>query len=203
MDKQKLLLDLYNAPSSEAVYKIIKEYDLDGPSNWKPYGDNQNNAGTSENQQSTPENALVEKLTNSVDAILMKECLRRHIDPTSNEAPQTISNALETFFGINNGQIKTMSTAKRNMLSNNIILAATGKQHGEENLIVVDRGEGQSPNSMPKTILSLSKSNKLKVPFVVILGEEEVKNNVVTLKNMETGEQKTITIEEVIKIIKI
>lgn len=54
-----------------------------------------------------------------------------------------------------------------------------------------------------KIVKKFKIADKLKVPFVVILGEEEVKNNVVTLKNMETGEQKTITIEEVIKIIKI
>jgi histidyl-tRNA synthetase len=35
----------------------------------------------------------------------------------------------------------------------------------------------------------LNYANKLKVPFVIIIGEEEIKNNTVTIKNMETGEQ--------------
>ncbi|MBR3002457.1 MAG: histidine--tRNA ligase [Clostridia bacterium] len=45
-------------------------------------------------------------------------------------------------------------------------------------------------------------ADKLNVPFVIIIGEDEVKNNVVTLKNMTTGEQKTISLEEAIDVIK-
>ena len=45
-------------------------------------------------------------------------------------------------------------------------------------------------------------ADKLKIPYVIVIGEEEIKNNVVTLKNMETGKQDTIKIEDVIKIIK-
>ncbi len=45
-------------------------------------------------------------------------------------------------------------------------------------------------------------ADKLNIPFVIILGEDEIKNNVVTIKNMTSGEQKTVTIEEAISIIK-
>ena len=45
-------------------------------------------------------------------------------------------------------------------------------------------------------------ADKLNVNYVIVLGEDEANNNVVTLKNMKTGEQKTISLEEVIKIIK-
>ena len=45
-------------------------------------------------------------------------------------------------------------------------------------------------------------ADKLKIPYVIVIGEEEIKNNVVTLKNMETGKQDTIKIEEVIEKIK-
>jgi histidyl-tRNA synthetase len=45
-------------------------------------------------------------------------------------------------------------------------------------------------------------ADKLMVPYVVIIGEDEIANNVVTLKNMKTGEQKTLTIEETIKTVK-
>lgn len=45
-------------------------------------------------------------------------------------------------------------------------------------------------------------ADKLKIPYVIVIGEEEIKNNVVTLKNMEAGKQDTIKIEDVIKIIK-
>ena len=45
-------------------------------------------------------------------------------------------------------------------------------------------------------------ADKLQIPYVIVLGEDERANNVVTLKNMKTGEQETIKMEEAIKRIK-
>lgn len=45
-------------------------------------------------------------------------------------------------------------------------------------------------------------ADKLQIPYVIVIGEDEVTNNVVTLKNMQTGEQETISIEEAIEKIK-
>lgn len=45
-------------------------------------------------------------------------------------------------------------------------------------------------------------ANNINVKFVIIIGEDEIKNNVVTVKNMETGNQETVKIEEAIEIIK-
>jgi len=42
-------------------------------------------------------------------------------------------------------------------------------------------------------------ANNKNIPFVVLLGENERKGGKLTLKNMESGEQKTITFEEMIK----
>lgn len=42
-------------------------------------------------------------------------------------------------------------------------------------------------------------ADKLNIPYVIIIGEEEVKNGVYSFKNMKTGEQKDITMEEVIR----
>ena len=42
-------------------------------------------------------------------------------------------------------------------------------------------------------------ADKMKFKYVIIIGDDEVKNNVVTLKNMITGEQKTIDIENIEK----
>lgn len=41
-------------------------------------------------------------------------------------------------------------------------------------------------------------ADKLQIPYVIVIGEDEIANNVVTLKNMQTGEQETISIEEAI-----
>lgn len=39
---------------------------------------------------------------------------------------------------------------------------------------------------------ALSYANKLAIPYAIIIGDDEIKNNTVTLKNMTTGEQKQI-----------
>lgn len=44
----------------------------------------------------------------------------------------------------------------------------------------------------------LSFANKLGIPYVIIIGEEEAKSNLLTLKNMNTGEQYKLALEEVI-----
>ena len=45
-------------------------------------------------------------------------------------------------------------------------------------------------------------ADSLNVKYVIIIGEDEIKNNVVTLKNMVTGNQQTIELGEAIKLIK-
>ena len=45
-------------------------------------------------------------------------------------------------------------------------------------------------------------ADRLKIPYVAILGENEVQNNTVSLKNMITGEQQEISIEEAINLLK-
>ena len=167
MNTKELALRLASAETEDQVIKILNEEKLwDDMSRWSPFGGNENNFSIIGNQQSSADAALVEKLINSVDAVLMKECAIRGIDATSDQAPSSIAAALEKFYGIRHGRIMAMDSKARNEMSTNIILAATGKQRGEENLTIVDRGEGQSPASMPNTILSISRSNKLKVPFV-------------------------------------
>lgn len=45
-------------------------------------------------------------------------------------------------------------------------------------------------------------ADKLQIPYVIVIGEDEVTNNVVTLKNMQTGKQETLKTEEAIEKIK-
>ena len=66
--------------------------------NWQPLGGNDNNYGIVENQQANPVAALIEKITNSIDAVLTKKCLKAGIDPKSKDAPQSMEKAKETFF---------------------------------------------------------------------------------------------------------
>ena len=45
-------------------------------------------------------------------------------------------------------------------------------------------------------------ADKLAIPYVIVIGEDEINNNTVTLKDMTSGEQETLSIEEAIKKIK-
>lgn len=168
MDKKKLLLDLYNAASSEDVYRVVMDYGIDGPEYWLPYGGNPNNAGTFENQQSSPENALVEKITNSIDAILMKECYIRGIDPKAKDdpnVPQDMSKAVEVFYGVRDGKWENVSDPDRNAIAQNVQIILT-EDKKTPNVAIFDAGEGQNPSAFSKTFLSIARGNKNDVPFV-------------------------------------
>ena len=43
-------------------------------------------------------------------------------------------------------------------------------------------------------------ADKLQIPYVIVIGENEIAENKFKLKNMETGEEKELTIEEIEKI---
>ena len=45
-------------------------------------------------------------------------------------------------------------------------------------------------------------ASKLGIPYVIVIGEDEIENNTVSIKDMEKGEQTMVTIEEAINIIK-
>ena len=45
-------------------------------------------------------------------------------------------------------------------------------------------------------------ANKLGVPYVIVIGEDEIKSNMFSLKNMITGEQELLNIEDIIKKVK-
>lgn len=52
-----------------------------------------------------------------------------------------------------------------------------------------------------KFVKQLDKASKLGAKFAVILGEDEIKENKITVKNLETSEQKTVSKEEGLQII--
>ena len=45
-------------------------------------------------------------------------------------------------------------------------------------------------------------ADKLGIPYVVFLGEDEIANNVITLKDMTSGEQKTLPVTEAVALLK-
>jgi len=166
MENKQLCLNLAYCESEGDVIELLKnEGYWDNSEDWRYYGDNENNFATIGNQQSKPEAAIVEKIINSVDAVLMSECLSKGINPESPEAPKSIIEALEKFFKIDYGKLSNITPAERSKLANKICLVSTGRKTNPC-YSIIDMGEGQTPKKMPDTLLSIGKSNKLRIPFV-------------------------------------
>lgn len=169
---KKLCLSLLHADTEEEVISILKNSGYwDQPTAWRLYGDKEGNYSVAGSQQAQPEAALVEKIVNSVDASLTNECLTRGINPESSAAPDSIQQAVAKFYedrdyeGEYGGVLKEWNRTKRLEVAKKITLTATGSKKSTC-LTIVDVGEGQSPNRIPETILSLNKKNKQRVRFV-------------------------------------
>ncbi len=173
---QRLCRSLMMADSERDVISLLKNCGYwDDPKAWRYYGDYENNYNIIGNQQSRPDAALVEKLVNSVDARLMNECLVRGINPEGSDAPPSIQEAVALFFDNARkgrtsvaGRISDWPDSKRAEVARGITLAATGAKPGGGGpcFTIADCGEGQTPEQMPDTLLSLNRSNKLRIPFV-------------------------------------
>ena len=174
-ENKKLCLDLLRVDTEVEVMDLLERAGLWSAPVWRLYGDRENNFSTIGNQQSRPDAALVEKLVNSEDARLMSECMRRGIDPQGPSAPQSVRAAVALFFDDKvlskypgAGRIALWSDEKRRKIARGIALSATGAspKQGKPCFTIADCGEGQTPDAMPETLLSLDKSNKLRIPFV-------------------------------------
>jgi len=172
---KQLCLDLLRADTEAVVISLLeKDGHWNNDAVWRDYGDYENNYNTIGNQQSSPDAALIEKIVNAIDARLMNECLVRGINPEGTAAPQTIRDAVARFFdedvdSMRAGRIREWSKEKRTAISRGITVVATGvkgQEAGQPCFTIADCGEGQTPANMPNTLLSLTKSNKLRIPFV-------------------------------------
>lgn len=113
-DSKEFCLNLLQSETEEAVIEVLKKYDYwTDRSAWKPYGDMPNNRSIVGNQQSSSVVALVEKLVNSIDAILMAECYRNGVDPKPPQAPKSMREAAEIYFGIKYGRIQSVDKSNR------------------------------------------------------------------------------------------
>ncbi len=142
--------DIFKAKGENEIKEIIHQHEqIFDNSNWSPLGDNPNNYGIIENQQSSPIAALIEKITNSIDATLMKKCYEEGIDPKSIGAPQTMVSAVEKFYPNNYWDIQT----NRRIQAEEIQIIADGPTN-DTSVIIYDNGEGQPPEKFKKTFLS-------------------------------------------------
>lgn len=163
---EKLFWELYNADSEKEIDLVLAANKIfSDEKNWRPYGGTTGNFGTFESQQNHPVPALIEKITNSIDATLIKECRLNGVDPQSDLAPRTMSGAVEKFFHVKNGEVGELTNSQRRRLAEDIQIISTGDKQ-QPSITIFDKGEGQLPEDFERTFLSLHKNNKAGIPFV-------------------------------------
>ena len=167
---KELFWKLFNVNDENELNNIVQNNDLlSNKNNWYPYGgnsyDDKWNFATFESQQPDSIAALIEKITNSIDSILLKHCRLNGINPKSNLAPKTMAEAVEKYFNIKNGDFSEYTEPERRSIAENVQIIATGDKNSP-NLIIYDFGEGQHPDDFKNTFLSLHLNNKTDIKFV-------------------------------------
>ncbi|WP_293307750.1 hypothetical protein [Pedobacter sp. UBA5917] len=161
--EQDLFFKLFNCHTEGEIENVINnDTKIFQQYNWHPLGGNENNYGVIENQQASPIAALIEKITNSIDATLMKKCYEAGIDPKSDNAPKTMDNARALFFPEHKNW--DLNSHRKNQAKNIQILADGPKLN--PSLTIYDNGEGQHPVDFEKSFLSLLSGNKNEIHFV-------------------------------------
>ena len=165
MDAEKLFYKLLTTEDENAVFAILRQENVLDPELWQNLGDEDNNFSVVGNQHSHPTGAMVEKVVNAIDAVLMVGCHRAGIKPDSPEAPDTMAEAAELFCDVPNGRLGSLTNHELTSLADSIQVVATGTR-ASPSYLIVDKGEGQTPASFRSTFLSIAKSNKIRIPFV-------------------------------------
>ncbi len=167
---RSLCFELIKAESEEEAKRILIEYKLwNNKDYWFDYGKDEFNYRTTGNQQANADAALVEKIINSIDAVILKDAQFSNLDPEDLNAPKTVAEAVDRFYGIPEGKLINEIKSKRKELAKNILLVASGKgQEGNSrpSISIIDQGEGQYPEDFEDTFLSLSGTNKVRTPYV-------------------------------------
>ena len=152
-------LKIIKTENAEGIVGLLKKENLwNDMSSWRYYGDKSNNISVINNQAPDATKALVEKIANSFDARLMLESRKRGIDPKGKNTPKNIKEAMQKFFYEDKKFTNFMS------LENENAIFATNTRE-KPCISIVDKGEGQTPDMVPDTFLSLNKENKEGILF--------------------------------------
>lgn len=164
VSNQKLFQLIFDSGDEAELQEVIDLHpDVFKQENWHALGGDRNNFSVVKNQQSNPIAALIEKITNSIDATLTRKCLEAGMEPESSEAPRSINEAVDRFFG---SEKEDWAIDKfRREQAKNIQIVADGPTKSTS-VIIYDNGEGQHPEKFEETFLSLMKGNKTKIHFV-------------------------------------
>lgn len=124
---------------------------------WVPLGGRKNNRGTVEVATNTGR-ALVERITNGIDAVLENECDTHSCMPLC-RSPREAASA---WLNVPLGGLSSLSAGQRRHLANLVVLRMAPGEGPESRIVdILDRGTGLMAAEMPKTILGLNEDHKI------------------------------------------
>ena len=144
---------------SEVRELLIKNKLWDKKEAWREYGDD-SMSWSIVGGQGDADFSLNEKIVNGLDAVLMNKCWESGINPKTdqNKTPKNIKEARDLYF---------KNKGIRDIAAESVWVSLGGARAPKNPCVcVADLGEGQTPERMPQTILSLAKGNKEGINFV-------------------------------------
>ncbi|AFK20668.1 hypothetical protein HFX_3004 [Haloferax mediterranei ATCC 33500] len=113
---------------------------------------------------SDPGEALTERITNAVDAVI-----ERKVEETGIE-PDTPREAVQELFGIPEGGLEELSNQEVRELAENIVVRMKESGVEDESLPTIeirDQGIGQQPDDFPTTFAGLHEDNKITTHYLI------------------------------------
>lgn len=156
----KLCLEILKLTKGSEVKELLKKYNLwEKKEAWREYGDD-SMSWSIVGGQGDANFSLNEKIVNGLDAVLMNKCWESGVNPKTeaNRAPKNIKEAIHLYF---------KDKGIRDIAASSLWVSLAGSRSPNHPCVcIADLGEGQTPEKMPQTILSLAKGNKEGIDFV-------------------------------------
>ncbi len=109
-----------------------------------------------------------------------------------------------TRFFYNLKELGLLNTKEKSISKVDIITMGVGVENAVEisNILRANNIPNEIYKEDSKIKAKFAYANNLEIPYVIVIGEEEIEKNMYTLKNMNSGEQEMLTVDEIISKIK-
>jgi hypothetical protein len=154
---ETIAADLWKARTEVSVEDLVGALSQQFPGvKWRPVGDRPNNIGTIR-VASDPALAIIERITNGMDAMLeLGQALHPGDHPLSPRA------AAQRWYGVPKTGLGDMTEKQRRALGQHITVSLDESGDAKRpTLAISDQGIGQTAPDFPTTLVSLNESNKV------------------------------------------
>lgn len=160
MTEKEFLTALLLTDKANEVRRLVEEFVTihEAVITWKPVGGRTNNSGSIQ-VAGDPARALIERVTNGIDAVVQ----RAYNEHNGRPECRTPREAAAAWFNVPiQGLHQLTPSARRQLALQSVtvrLLEGDGK--AKRTVQVADKGVGLAPDAIPRTILSLNAENKL------------------------------------------